>query len=227
LATLTPTEQKELLENYATTSTATYDDNLAILGVVDLDTPDTISIYPKDFAAKESIEEFIKDYNQMNADAGEENSIRYTDFVGLMMSSVSNIINMISSILIAFVGISLVVSSIMIGIITYVSVLERTREIGILKSIGASKKDISRVFNAETLIVGFTAGALGVLITLLLTIPANAIIKIVSGVSGIAALPLVGAIVLVVLSMGLTLISGFIPSKIAARKDPVVALRTE
>lgn len=227
LATLNPTEQKEVLEQYAPSSKATYEDNLAILGVVDLDTPSTISIYPIDFEAKENIEKFIKDYNKADADAGGENSIRYTDFVGLIMSSVSTIINMISSILIAFVGISLVVSSIMIGIITYVSVLERTREIGILKSIGASKKDISRVFNAETLIVGFTAGFLGVLISMLLTIPANMIIQVVSGVSGLAALPVAGAVVLVVLSMCLTLISGLIPSKIAARKDPVVALRTE
>ena len=223
LATLNPAEQRGLLENYATTSTATYSDNLALLGVVDLDTPSTISIYPKDFDGKEAIEEFIKDYNKEN----EEQSITYTDFIGMMMSSVSTIINMISYILIAFVGISLVVSSIMIGIITYVSVLERTKEIGILKSIGASNKDISRVFNAETLIVGFTAGSLGVAITLLLIIPANIIIKAVSGVSGLAVLPIVGAVVLVVLSMGLTFISGLIPSSIAAKKDPVVALRTE
>ena len=223
LATLNQTEQRELLEQYAPASTATYEGNLALLGVVDQDSPSSISIYPKDFAAKEAIETFIGDYNKAN----EDHAIQYTDFVGLMMSSVNSIIGMISSILIAFVGISLVVSSIMIGIITYVSVLERTKEIGILKSIGASKKDISRVFNAETLIIGFTAGSLGVLITILLTIPANMIIKAVSGVSGIASLPAVGAVVLVALSMGLTLISGLIPSKIAAKKDPVVALWTE
>ncbi|MCL2085182.1 MAG: ABC transporter ATP-binding protein/permease [Oscillospiraceae bacterium] len=223
LATLTPDEQQEVLANYSATSSATYEGNLALLGVVDTDTPDTINIYPKDFEAKEAIEAFISDYNQAN----EDGSIRYTDFVGLMMSSVKTIINMISNVLIAFVGISLVVSSIMIGIITYVSVLERTREIGILKSIGARKRDISRVFNAETMIVGFTAGMLGVLITVLLTIPANAIIKAVSGVSNIAVLPLAGAVVLVLLSMGLTLLAGLIPSRVAANKDPVVALRTE
>ena len=199
----------------------------SLLGVTDKDTPSTISIYPKDFEAKEAIEAFINDYNLAGAEAGEENTIRYTDFVGLMMTSVSSIINTISSILIAFVGISLVVSSIMIGIITYVSVLERTKEIGILKSIGASKKDISRVFNAETLIVGFSAGTLGVLITVLLTIPANMIIEAISGVAGIAALPVREAIILIVLSMGLTLISGLIPAKLAAKKDPVVALRSE
>jgi putative ABC transport system permease protein len=223
LATLTPAEQQEVLAQYASSSDATYEGNLAALGVVDIAAPSRISVYPRDFDAKEALEAFIGDYNR----AHEDEPIHYTDYVGLMMSSVSRIINMISSILIAFVAISLVVSSIMIGIITYVSVLERTKEIGILKSIGASKTDISRVFNAETLIVGFTAGALGVLISALLTIPANMIIKAVSGASNIAALPVAGAVVLVLLSMGLTLVSGLIPSRIAANKDPVVALRTE
>jgi len=207
--------------------TANIDTNLAILGAAEIDTPATIRIYPRDFESKEAIERFIADYNRMVVEAGGDNTIHYTDFVGMMMASVSTIINVVSNVLIAFVGISLVVSSIMIGIITYVSVLERTKEIGILKSIGASKKDISRVFNAETLIVGFTAGALGVLVTILINIPANMIIHAVTGVTGVAALPIVGAIVLIVLSMGLTLIAGLIPSKIAARKDPVVALRTE
>ena len=209
------------------TGIATYEDNFAILGVVDLDTPSTIRIYPRDFESKEAIEQFISDYNRMVIEAGGENTIHYTDFVGIMMASISTIINVISNILIAFVGISLVVSSIMIGIITYVSVLERTKEIGILKSIGASKKDISRVFNAETLIVGFTAGMIGVGVTVLLTIPANIIIHAVAGVSGVAALPIIGAVILILLSMGLTLVAGLIPSKIAARKDAVVALRTE
>jgi len=202
-------------------------DNLAILGAVEVDTPSSIRLYPRDFESKEAIEQFISDYNRMVVEAGGENTIHYTDFVGIMMASVSTIINMISNVLIAFVGISLVVSSIMIGIITYVSVLERTKEIGILKSIGASKKDISRVFNAETLIVGFIAGAFGVGVTALLTIPANMIILHLTGASGIAALPIIGAIVLIILSMGLTLVAGLIPSKIAAKKDPVVALRTE
>ena len=201
--------------------------NMSALGAVDIDIPHSIRLYPRDFDAKEAIEQFIADYNRMVVEAGYENTIHYTDFVGMMMASVSTIINVISNILIAFVGISLVVSSIMIGIITYVSVLERTKEIGILKSIGASKKDISRVFNAETLIVGFTAGSLGVLITALLTIPANMIIYRFTEVSGVAALPVLGAVVLILLSMGLTLVAGLIPSKIAARKDPVVALRTE
>jgi len=216
-----------MLASYAPQSNSTYAENISKLGVVDLELPNSINIYPKDFAAKEDIEAFISDYNKANAGEDGEGAIHYTDYVGMMMSSVSSIIRMISSILMAFVGISLVVSSIMIGIITYVSVLERTKEIGILKSIGASKKDISRVFNAETLIIGFVAGTLGILITALLTIPANAIIKAVSGASGIAALPFLGAVFLVVLSMGLTLIAGLIPSKIAANKDAVVALRTE
>jgi len=220
-------ESTDIFTGEPFTGTDNFYDNLAILGAVDIDTPSSIRLYPKDFESKEAIEQFISDYNRIVIEAGGENTIHYTDFVGIMMASVSTIINMISNVLIAFVGISLVVSSIMIGIITYVSVLERTKEIGILKSIGASKKDISRVFNAETLIVGFIAGAFGVGVTALLTIPANMIIRHVTGVSGIAALPILGAIVLIILSMGLTLVAGLIPSKIAAKKDPVVALRTE
>jgi putative ABC transport system permease protein len=211
------------------TTDATYEGNLEALGVVDLDKPDTINLYASNFDEKDAISNNIEEYNKQMTDAGkEENAINYTDLVGLMMSSVSTIINVISYVLIAFVAISLVVSSIMIGIITYISVLERTKEIGILRSIGASKKDISRVFNAETLIVGFVSGGLGIIITLLLIIPINHIIKAVSGISGVsAALPVAGAIILVLISMILTLISGFIPSKIAAKKDPVVALRSE
>ena len=203
---------------------ATYDDNLKLLGVSDLENPALINIYAKDFAAKDKITEIIAEYNK---GVSEENKIQYTDYVGLMMSSVKTIINAISYILIAFVAISLVVSSIMIGIITYISVLERTKEIGILRAIGASKKDISRVFNAETLIVGFVAGAIGIGITLLLCIPINAIIKSITDISGLAALPAAGGISLVIISMFLTFIAGLIPSRIAAKKDPVVALRSE
>ncbi len=207
---------------------ATYDGNLAKLGVSSLDTPATISVYPKDFEAKEKIEEIIKNYNDSVEKQGkEEMKIRYTDFVGLMMTSVTTIIDAISYILIAFVAISLVVSSIMIGIITYISVLERTKEIGILRAMGASKRDISRVFNAETLIVGFTAGIFGIGITLLLHLPANAIIFALAGIEGICALPWQGGVVLVIISMVLTLIAGLIPSRVAAKKDPVLALRTE
>ena len=207
-----------------TTPLTTYKDNLETLGVASLDDPDKIEIYCKDFEAKDKITEFIETYNQSAADGKD---ISYTDYIGLMMSSITTIINAISYILIAFVAISLVVSSIMIGIITYISVLERTKEIGILRSIGASKRDISRVFNAETLIVGFVSGLLGILVTLLLNIPINAIIESLSGIAGISALPAAGGIVLVVISMLLTLIAGLIPSRVAARKDPVEALRSE
>lgn len=206
----------------------TYLENLSLLGVASLDTPSSIDIYPKDFAAKEEIENIIKEYNdKAKADGHEENIIQYTDLVGLMMSSVTSIIDAISYVLIAFVAISLVVSSIMIGIITYISVLERTKEIGILRSIGASKKDISRVFNAETLIIGFVAGIMGIGISYLLTIPINAIISHLTEAPVRAAIPVAGAVILVVISMLLTLIAGLFPSRIAAKKDPVVALRTE
>jgi putative ABC transport system permease protein len=207
---------------------ATYDDNMAAFGVVDLDTPSSINIYPKDFEAKDKIEEYIEDYNAQQKSAGhEENVISYSDMMAIMMSSVTSIINIITYVLIAFVAISLVVSSIMIAIITYISVLERTKEIGILRSIGASKKDVSRVFNAETVIEGFIAGALGIGITLLLNIPINITIKSLTSISGIAALPVTGAVALILLSVFLTVIAGLIPSRIAAKKDPVVALRTE
>ncbi|MBQ9965042.1 MAG: ABC transporter ATP-binding protein/permease [Clostridia bacterium] len=206
------------------TSDATYDGNLLKFGVADLNKPSGINIYPKDFAAKDEISDLITAYNE---GVDEADTISYTDYVGLMMSSVTTIINAITIILIAFVAISLVVSSIMIGIITYISVLERTKEIGILRAMGASKRDISRVFNAETMIVGFTAGALGIGVTLLLVLLANAIIYPLTGIPNVAALPLNGAVILVIISMALTLIAGLIPSRVAARKDPVVALRTE
>ncbi len=203
---------------------ATYESNLTLMGVSDLTKPKVINIYPKDFEAKETIGELITEYN----DTVEENEkITYTDYIGLMMSSVTTIINAISYILIAFVSISLIVSSIMIGIITYISVLERTKEIGILRAMGASKRDISRVFNAETLIVGFVAGALGIGVTLLLLIPINAIITHFTSISSLAILPYNAAIILVLISMLLTFIAGLIPSRFAAKKDPVTALRTE
>lgn len=205
-------------------TTATYDGNLAMMGVADLAEPASILIYPKDFEAKEAITDKIDSYN---SSVGEEHEIVYTDYIGLLMSSVTTMINAVSYILIAFVAISLIVSSIMIGIITYISVLERTKEIGILRAIGASKKDISRVFNAETLIVGFGAGAIGIGVTLLLNIPINIIIKSITDISGLSRLPLAGGITLVIISMLLTLIAGLIPSRLAAKKDPVIALRTE
>lgn len=207
---------------------ATYDGNLALLGVSDLANPSSINIYPKDFESKELITDIIDDYNKRMDDAGkDEMCIQYSDIMGIMMNSVTTIIDAISYILIAFVAISLVVSSIMIGIITYISVLERTKEIGILRSIGASKRDISRVFNAETLIVGFAAGAIGIIVTLLLNIPINMIITHLTDVHDLCHLPPVGGAILVVISMALTLIAGLIPSRVAAKKDPVTALRTE
>ncbi|MBR2787350.1 MAG: ABC transporter ATP-binding protein/permease [Clostridia bacterium] len=221
-------EMANFMSSYAQNSNATYKSVLKTLGAVDLDKPSTINIYPKSFEAKEKIADAIEEYNQKQRDSGkEENVITYSDLVGMMMSSVTTIVNMISYVLIAFVSISLVVSSIMIGIITYISVLERTKEIGILRAIGASKKDISRVFNAETIIVGFAAGAIGIGVTLLLNIPVNAIIKALAGVSGISTLPVVGGVVLVIISIILTVIAGLIPSKVASKKDPVEALRTE
>lgn len=208
---------------------ATYNGNLEKLGVDDVANPDTVYIYAKDFDGKEKLSDLITNYNQrMKNDGHEEKVIEYTDYVGMMISGVSDIINAISYILIAFVAISLVVSSIMIGIITYISVLERTKEIGILRAMGASKGNISNVFNAETLIVGFAAGVIGILVTVLLNIPITAVIHKLTGINSIASsLPPVAGAALVVISMLLTLIAGLFPASIAAKKDPVIALRTE
>lgn len=201
-----------------------YEDNLRKLGVTSVDNPSSISIYSKDFEAKENVVRIIDEYNKK---ASEEEKITYTDTIGLLINNVTTIVNIISYVLIAFVSISLVVSSIMIGIITYISVLERTKEIGILRSIGASKKDIARVFNAETFIIGLFAGCMGIIITLILNIPINVIINNLSGISGITKLPLVGSIMLIIISVLLTMLGGLIPSKIASNKEPVLALRTE
>lgn len=225
-ANLSGENLKSAVRSYVkmTSSTATYDENLEVLGYATPDDPSGVEFYCSDFEGKDRVVRFIKDYN---ASVDEQKSITYTDYVGLMMSSVTTIINAISYILIAFVAISLVVSSIMIGIITYISVLERTKEIGILRSIGASKKDISRVFNAETMIVGFVAGIIGILVTLLLNIPINLIVEHLTDIAGISALPPFGGVILVVISVILTLIAGLIPSSVAAKKDPVEALRSE
>ncbi len=207
-------------------SESNYDDNLELLGHVVKERPSTIKIFCDTFENKDKISELITEYNNQVED--EDSEIEYTDYVALLMSSITTIINAISYVLIAFVAISLVVSSIMIGIITYISVLERTKEIGVLRSIGASKKDVARVFNAETLIVGFTAGVIGIGVTLLLTIPINAILFALTEIANLKAiLPYVGGISLIVISMALTLIAGIIPSRLAAKKDPVVALRSE
>lgn len=228
LQSLSPTEMAEVIATYEEQAGATYEDVLNQIGVIDLDKPTAINIYPKDFDSKDEIVNIINNYNDEQRDNGhDENVINYTDIVGVMMSGVSTIIDVISYVLMSFVSISLIVSSIMIGIITYISVLERTKEIGILRAIGASKKDISRVFNAETFIEGLTAGVMGILITLLLTIPINIIIKNLSGISNIAVLPVGGAIILVIISVLLTTIAGLIPSRMASKKDPVEALRID
>ena len=225
---LSDEEKLEFYEKYKKYSEATYESNLASFGYVELDNPSIINIYAKDFDSKESLASLIEDYNKDMQDKGmDEDIINYTDLVGVMMGSVKKIINMISYVLIAFVAVSLVVSSIMIGIITYISVLERTKEIGILRSLGASKKDISRVFNAETFIIGLVSGILGILVTVLITVPASIIVYNLTDIPNIASLPVVGAIILVVISMTLTVVAGVIPSRIASRKDPVEALRTE
>lgn len=232
-ATIAQMPEERVLEMFkqslkAQITDATLEGNKEILGITSIDSPSGIDIYAKDFENKELIEDIIKQYNKDVAEDGrEEDQINYTDYVGIIMSSVSTIITAISAVLIAFVAISLVVSSIMIAIITYISVLERTKEIGVLRSIGASKKDISRVFNAETMIEGFVSGALGIGITLLLCIPANIIIESVTTISNVAQLPVAGAVILVAISVILTMLAGFIPAKMAAKKDPVVALRTE
>jgi len=224
LASLSQEKLAEVIKNYQENANATYEANLKKLGIVDLEKPSIINIYAKGFDDKESVADLIEEYNK---NTSEENKISYTDFIAVMMSGVSNIINIISYVLMSFVSISLIVSSIMIGIITYISVLERTKEIGILRSIGASKKDISRVFNAETLIVGASAGVLGIVITLIINIPVNIVIKSITGVNNIASLPIIGGLILIFISIFLTVIAGLIPAKMASKKDPVEALRTE
>jgi len=225
--TYTEAEYAALFDEYmpATVSDTTLSENLSRLGYVNMENPTSVSIYASTFENKDKIAELITAYN---SSVSETDKISYTDYVKLLMSSITTIINAISYVLIAFVAISLVVSSIMIGIITYISVLERTKEIGILRSIGASKRDISRVFNAETTIVGFISGALGIGITLLITIPVNIVLHALTGIGALSAsLPVAGALILVAISICLTLIAGLIPSRIAAKKDPVIALRTE
>ena len=222
------TELTELMMSLMRVEEHSYDNNLKKLGYASFDKPSGIDIYPIDFESKAKIIDILDGYNdQMKADGEEDRVITYTDFVGALMSSVTDIINMISYVLVAFVAISLVVSSIMIGVITYISVLERKKEIGILRSIGASKGDISRVFNAETLIVGFVAGAIGIGVTALACIPANAIVYSLFDVKDVASLPWQAALILVAISMALTFLAGLIPSRAASRKDPVEALRSE
>ena len=217
---------QQLLAIYNTyISVGTFEENMTKFGYVDIQTPSSINIYADSFEGKEGITDCIEKYNEA---ASEGDDIVYTDYIGLLLSSVTSMVNVISYVLIAFVAVSLIVSSIMIGIITYISVLERTKEIGILRAIGASKRNISQVFNAETFIIGLLSGLFGIGISLLLLIPGNMIIKSLVDSSDVKAqLPVTGAIILIVLSVVLTLIGGFIPSKKAAKKDPVAALRSE
>jgi putative ABC transport system permease protein len=202
----------------------TLNNNLTKIGAVDLDNPSIINIYPSSFDAKDEIEILIDNYNE---DKQDDDKIEYTDYVGILMSSVTTIVDIISYVLIAFVSISLIVSSIMIGIITYISVLERTKEIGILRAIGASKKDIRRVFNAETFIIGLSSGLLGIFISGMLLIPINIILKAITGLENVAILDINASIILIIVSITLTLIGGAIPSRLASKKDPAVSLRTE
>ncbi|MGN0655501.1 MAG: ABC transporter permease [Ruminiclostridium sp.] len=209
----------------STVSGSTLSETLSAIGAVQLETPSAINIYAETFENKEHIDDLIEEYNNS---ASEEDKISYTDYVALLMSGVTTMIDAVSYGLIGFVSISLIVSSIMIGIITYISVLERTKEIGILRSVGASKRDISRVFNAETTaIVGLAAGLIGIGVTLLMNIPISIIAENLTGIANIAVLPVNAGIILVVISVVLTMIAGLIPSKLAAKKDPVIALRSE
>ena len=221
-------ELTELMMSLMTSETSSYENNLANLQYVDFDQPSSINIYPIDFESKQEVINILDQYNANMEKVDEDKVITYTDYVGTLMSSVTDIINVISYVLIAFVAISLVVSSIMIGVITYISVLERKKEIGILRAIGASKRNISQVFNAETFIIGLFAGLLGIVVTLLLLIPSNIVIHDIAGTTAVSAsLPVAGGVILVALSVVLTLIGGLIPAKKAALEDPVTALRTE
>lgn len=228
MASMSQEELAAFMADYSENKNATYESNLKRMGAVDLRVPSSINIYASSFEDKEEIAALIAEYNELQQKNGNDaNVITYSDMVGTMMESVTTIVDMISYVLMAFVSVSLIVSSIMIGIITYISVLERTKEIGILRAIGASKKDISRVFNAEAFIIGLISGVLGIGVTLLLNLPISVIVEQLTGVADIAKLPMSGGIVLVIISLLLTTIAGLIPSRIASKKDPVEALRSE
>ena len=219
---------KNVLSGADFESESDYISALSSLGVADIEDPSSIKFFVKGFDEKDKVIALINEYNDLVRETDPDLVIRYNDSIGALMSSINTIIDAISYVLIAFVSISLIVSSIMIGIITYISVLERTKEIGVLRSIGASKRDISRLFNAETLTIGFMAGVIGIIVTLLLSIPISWIISSLTGIATLgASLPVLGGVALVIISMFLSFIAGFIPSKIAAKKDPVIALRTE
>ena len=218
LSSMSQEELMNYMNTYNENINATYDSNLTKLGVVDYSNPTKISLYASSFDGKEKLSDLITSYNKKQT---KSNVITYNDFIGTMLSSVTSVVNIISYVLIAFVSVSL------IGIITYISVLERTKEIGILRSIGASKKDITRVFNAETFIIGLISGVLGILITLVLNVPISMVVENMTGVAHIAKLPVNGAVFLILIDLVLTILAGLIPSKIASKKDPVEALRSE
>lgn len=221
-------ELADYVNRYNENANATYKDNLEKIGIIDNNNPETIHFYASSFKDKEALKDLISDYNKkVKKDKHKSRVIRYTDTVGLMMSSVTTMINAVTYILIGFVAISLIVSSIMIGIITYISVLERTKEIGVLRAMGASKRDVTRIFTAETIIEGAIAGVLGILITLLLNIAITLIVKNWLNINHISSLPIWSAIVLIAISILLTVFAGILPSRVAAKKDPVEALRTE
>ncbi|MCF0261074.1 MAG: ABC transporter permease, partial [Erysipelotrichaceae bacterium] len=228
MATMSQTDILNYIATYNENINATYDSNMQKLGVVDKNEPTSIKLYADSFDNKEKLGDLITQYNSMQEKDGKpENMITYTDTIGTMLSGVQQVINMISYVLMGFVSVSLVVSSIMIGIITYISVLERIKEIGILRAMGASKRDIRNVFNAETFIIGLCSGLLGILLTLILNIPISAIVQNLTGVANIASLPWQGAVILIAINLVLTMIAGLVPASIASRKNPVEALRTE
>lgn len=214
-----------LMSQMSDSTPSTYEEVLSALGYMTADQPSTISLYPINFDSKEKVQSIIDDYNNQVKD--EADKVTYTDMIGILTSSITSIIDTVSYILMAFVAISLIVSSIMIAIITYISVIERTKEIGVLRAIGASKNDVSKIFNAETVIEGLISELLGIGVTLLLCIPINSIVSRMFDVETIASLPMSACIVLVAISVLLTLIAGFAPSRMAAKKDPVTALRAE
>jgi ABC-type antimicrobial peptide transport system permease subunit len=225
---MTQEDLTSLLTNYMNADELTYEGNLSKLGYAERESPDSISIFPIDFEAKEAILDIIDDYNDLMLSEGKDDStIQYSDIAGVLMSSVTDIVNTISLVLIAFVSISLVVSSIMISIITYISVLERKKEIGILRAMGASKLNVANIFNAETVIEGFFAGVLAVLVVYAASVPVNEIVYRLKDVPNIMQLPIESAVILVGISVVLTLVAGLIPSSAAARRDPVEALRSE
>lgn len=228
LAQMTPEQQAQYIQQYNDNSAATYEENLEKLGVIDKSKPAAIEFYTSSFQQKQELKDFINAYNTAKKDAGEDDkALAYSDDIQTIMSSITTMVGVITTVLVGFVAISLIVSSIMIAIITYISVLERTKEIGILRAMGASKKDIRRIFTAETAIEGFISGVLGIAITLLATIPINTIVAKMTNVENVAQLPWEAALILIGISIVLTMLAGLIPSRIAAKKDPVESLRSE